>query len=186
MYLLFLFPLASLFFSWGILLPERRKNPVPRAMLAIAIVQTALTVSAVIACFFGLVAPLFTALFFGLPCTFWLITRAREQKYHRCTGYTEGKIVDLVFHGTGGGTSCYPVISFGVDGKYYTAESDVPCSRNEKGKTCWVKYNPADPNEITQEEYGQMTKKVFRILSVICLVIAVISLFITVAELVTL
>ncbi len=185
MYIFILFPLISLFFSWGILLQERKKAPVPKSMYIIAIVQTSFTVPAVAANFFGLAMPLLIAVFLGLSCTFELVIRVREQKYRRCTAYTEGKIVDLVFHGSGAGQSCHPIISFGASGRYYTVESNVPCSRDAKGETCWLKYNPNDPNEITQEGYDQTTKKVLRILSIVCLAIAAIILFTAAAELIT-
>ena len=185
MYFLILFPLIHLIFSWGILLQEYKKASVPKSMYITAIIQTAFTISAIITYLFEWIAPLLFAFFFGLPCTFQLVIRAREQKYRRCTAYTEGKVVDLVFHGSGAGQSCHPVISFAVNGRYYTVESNVSCSRDEKGKTCWLKYNPNNPNEITQEEYGQTTKKVLRILSIICLAIAAIILIVTAAELIT-
>ena len=185
MYFFILFPLIPLVFSWGILLQERKKALVPKSMYITAIVQTVLTLPAVAMYFFNFATPLLIAVFLGLSCTFELVIRVRAQKYRRCTAYTEGKIVDLVFHGSGGGTSCYPIISFGVNGRYYTVESNVPCSRDAKGGTCWLKYNPNDPNEITQEEYGQTTKKVLRILSIVCLAIAAIILVIAAAELIT-
>ena len=58
----------------------------------------------------------------------------------------------------------------------------VSCSREELYKPCWVKYNPNDPHEITQEQYENSSKKVLLVVGIILLCVSVICVFIGIAD----
>lgn len=181
----YVWPILLLIFLgiiWHNILQNHKKHPIPRTRMVILIVYTAFDVLLLILGILYSVAFLFT--FFCLTFVFFTYMHGwfSRQRDKRCTAYTEGTVSDLRRVTTQRQVSYYPTIVFYVDGERYSEESPVSCSREELGKSCWVKYNPNDPHEITQEQYESGGKKVLLIVGIILICVAVICLCVGIAD----
>ena len=181
----YVWPILLLIFLgiiWHNILQNHKKHPIPRTRMVILIVYTAFDVLLLILGILYSVAFLFT--FFCLTFVFFTYMHGwfSRQRDKRCTAYTEGTVSDLRRVTTQRQVSYYPTIVFYVDGERYSEESPVSCSREELGKPCWVKYNPNDPHEITQEQYESGGKKVLLIVGIILICVAAICLCVGIAD----
>lgn len=180
-YVWLILPLAFLGITWYHILQNYKKHPFPRTVMAALIAYTAfdvlLLVPGVLWSGFFFVTFLCLAFPFFLGVGNWL----SRQRDRRCSAYTEGTVSDLRRCMTRKQVCYYPIIVFYVNGERYCEESPVPCTQEEFGKTCWVKYNPNDPHEITQEQYDD-GDKVFRVISIILLCVATLCAIIGIAD----
>ena len=172
---------AFLLFTWCQILRNHRKHPLPRKVMAVLIAYTVFTAAMLP---LGLLSAAFCITFFCLVFPFFfsvgsLFSRLRDQ---RCSAYTEGTVTnirrDRSHSGKAKAIYYFPTITFYVNEERYSAESPISCDPDELGKTCWVKYNPNDPHEITQEQYENGGDKLFFIIGIIFLCVALISFII--------
>lgn len=171
-------PILILLFIWYWILREHSKNPLSRKVMAILIAFTVF----IIAMFPLGVLSLkfcFSTCFLVFPFLFGINKLFSNLSYKRCSAYTEGTITDMqrvdirikygfVYH------AYQPIISFFVDGVEYKVELHFFSKPEEIGNTLWIRYNPNDPHEITQEQYGKGADK---LISVLCVILLCIALF---------
>ena len=171
-----------LLFVWYLILKEHSKQPLPRKLMAGLI---AYTVFAVAMLPLGLLSAAFYFTFYLLVLSLLLNvnTLCAYLQDQRCSAYTEGTITDIrrvKQKGLYGVVSYwnYPTVTFDVNGEPYSVELPVPCEPDEIGNTRWIKYNPSDPQDITQEEYEKGLSKLFFGIGVLLLCAALISFII--------
>ena len=184
-YLWLLLPLIFLGVMWSRILQTHKKYPLSSKMMAALITYTAmdllLLIPGVLCAFAFLIA------FFCLTFTFcsYIHNWLSKQRDQRCTAYTKGTVSNLRLVKSRNRVRYFPTIVFYADGERYSAESNVSCSREELGKTCWVKYNPNDPHEITQEQYENSEARVLLAIEIMLLFVAVICLIVGISEIVS-
>jgi Ca2+/Na+ antiporter len=181
-YVWLILPLIFLGIMWHNILQNHKKHPLSRTMMAALIAYTAFDVLLLIPGVFYSIA--FLIAFFCLTFVFFTYLHGwfSHQRDKRCTAYTEGTVSNLRRVTTRNRICYYPTIVFYVDGERYCEESPVSCSHEELGKSCWVKYNPNDPHEITQEQYERNETRVFHVIAVMLLCVAVICLIVGISE----
>lgn len=185
-YVWVILPLALLGITWSQIIHNHRKHPLSRKMMSVLICYTVFTVVLLVLGVLWHVAFCFTFFCLTFPVCLGISRWFSRQRDRRCSAYTEGTIThirrDSSGRHVGRHVSYYPTITFYVGEERYSAESPVSCDPKEMGKTCWVKYNPNDPHEITQEDYEEGTDKVFLVLGIIFLCIALISFIIGIVD----
>jgi hypothetical protein len=171
-------PIVILLFIWYWILREHSKNPLSRKVMAMLIACTLF----IIAMFPLGVLSLkfcFSTCFLVFPFLFGINKLFSNLSYKRCSAYTEGTITDMqrvdirgkygvVYH------AYHPIIRFFVDGVEYKVEMHIFSEPEEIGNTLWIRYNPNDPHEITQEQYEKGADK---LISVLCVILLCIALF---------
>jgi hypothetical protein len=172
-------PIVILLIIWYGILRNHSKNPLSRKVMAILIACTVF----IIAMFPLGVLSLkfwFSTCFLVLSFLFGINKLFSNLSYKRCSAYTEGTITDVqrvdirvksgfvVYH------TYLPIISFFVDGVEYKVELNIFSKPEEIGNTIRIRYNPNDPHEITQEQYGKGADK---LISVLCVILLCIALF---------
>ena len=121
----------------------------------------------------------FSTIFLVFPFFFGVNKLFSNLTYKRCSAYTEGTITDIrrvenrikygvVYY------MYYPIVSFCVDGVEYKVELHSLCEPDSIGESRWIRYNPNDPHEITQEKYEKGADK---LISVLCVILLCIALF---------
>lgn len=171
--LLLIAPIVILLFIWYWILREHSKNPLSRKVMAMLIACTVFIVAMFPLGLLSL-AFWFSTFFLVVPLFFVVNKLFSNLTYKRCSAYTEGTITDIrqvkirIKYGVVYYTH-HPIISFCVDGVEYKVELHFPCEPDELGNTCWIRYNPNDPHEITQEQYEKGMDKLVSVLSVILL-----------------
>ena len=168
-----------LLFVWHLILQEHRKQPLPRKLMAGLI---AYTVFAVAMLPLGLLSAAFYFTFhlLVLPLLLNVNTLCAYLQGQRCSAYTEATVTDIrrvKQKGLYGVVTYwnYPTVTFDVNGEQYSVELHVPCEPDEIGNTRWIKYNPSDPQDITQEEYEKGLSKLVFGIGVLLLCAALIS-----------
>lgn len=183
-------PIVILLIIWYWILREHSKNPLSRKVMAMLIACTVF----IIAMFPLGVLSLkfwFSTCFLVFPFLFGINKLFSNLTYKRCSAYTEGTITDIrrvenrikygvVYY------MYYPIVSFCVDGVEYKVELHSLCEPDSIGDTLWIRYNPNDPHEITQEQYEKGIDKLRFALSVILLCVASIFIIIGISDLVCL
>ena len=171
-----------LLFVWYLILKEHSKQPLPRKLMAGLI---AYTVFAAAMLPLGLlsVAFYFTFHLLVLPLLLNVNTLCAYLQDQRCSAYTEATITDIRRvrqEGKYGVVTYwnYPTVTFDVNREPYSVELPVPCEPDEIGNTRWIKYNPSDPQDITQEEYEKGLSKLVFGIGVLLLCAALISFII--------
>lgn len=171
-------PVGILMVIWYWILREHSKNPLSRKVMAMLIACTVFIVAmfplGLLSLAFG-----FSTIFLVFPL-FWGVNKLFSNlSYKRCSAYTEGTITDIrrverrikygvVYY------VYYPIVSFCVDWVEYKVELHSLCEPDSIGESRWIRYNPNDPHEITQEKYGKGADK---LISVICVILICIALF---------
>lgn len=172
-------PAGILMLIWCWILREHSKNPLSRKVMAILI---ACTVFIIVMFPLGVLSLkfCFSTCFLVLSFLFGINKLFSNLSYKRCSAYTEGTITDMqrvdirrkysgfVYH------AYLPIISFFVDGVEYKVELPIFSKPEEIGNTLWIRYNPNDPHEITQEKYEKGADK---LISVLCVILLCIALF---------
>ncbi|MBQ7320979.1 MAG: hypothetical protein IJW99_02670 [Clostridia bacterium] len=183
-------PVVLLLFAWHLILKEHSKQPLPRKLMTALI---AYTVFATAMLPLGLlsVAFYFTFDLLVLPLLLNVNTLCAYLQGQRCSAYTEATITDIrrVRQESKYGVVSYwnyPTVTFDVNGESYSVELHVPCEPDEIGNTRWIKYNPSDPQDITQEEYEKGLDKLFFGIGVLLLCAALISFIIGIVNIVSL
>jgi len=178
-----------LLFVWYLILKEHSKQPLPRKLMAGLI---AYTVFAVAMLPLGLlsVAFYFTCHLLVLSLLLNVNTLCAYLQDQRCSAYTEATITDIRRVRQEGKYGIvtywnYPTVTFDVNGEPYSVELPVPCEPDEIGNTRWIKYNPSDPQDITQEEYEKGLSKLFLGIGVLLLCAALISFVIGIVNIVS-
>lgn len=100
-----------------------------------------------------------------------------KNTYKNCTEYVLGEVIDVSF-GNGLGTTGYPLVRFEVDGVEYKIWYNFSTNGKsyKKGDEFWVKYNPQNPMEITQEDTSiQKMVKIMPIIAIVSGVMVIIS-----------
>ena len=184
-YVWLILPVAFLGVMWRQILQTHIKYSLPDKMMAALIVYTVfdllLLIPGVLCSIAFLIAFLCLTFVFCTYVHTWL----SKQRDKRCSAYTEGTVSDLRLVKSRNRVCYFPTIVFYVDGERYCEESNVSCSREELGKTCWVKYNPDDPHEITQEQYENGEARVLRIIEIMLLCVSAICLIVGISEIVS-
>ena len=171
-------PAGILMLIWCWILREHIKNPLSRKVMAMLIASTVFIVAmfplGLLSLAFG-----FSTIFLVFPL-FWGVNKLfSDLTYKRCSAYTEGTITDIrrvenrikygvVYY------MYYPIVSFCVDGVEYKVELHSLCEPDSSGESRWIRYNPNDPHEITQEKYEKGADK---LISVLCVILLCIALF---------
>ena len=183
-------PVVLLLFAWHLILKEHSKQPLPRKLMTALI---AYTVFATAMLPLGLlsVAFYFTFDLLVLPLLLNVNTLCAYLQGQRCSAYTEATITDIrrIRQESKYGVVSYwnyPTVTFDVNGESYSVELHVPCEPDEIGNIRWIKYNPSDPQDITQEEYEKGLDKLFFGIGVLLLCAALISFIIGIVNIVSL
>lgn len=172
-------PAGILMLIWCWILREHIKNPLSRKVMAMLIACTVFIVAmfplGLLSLAFG-----YSTIFLVFPFFFGVNKLFSNLSYKRCSAYTEGTITDMqrvdirgkygavVYH------AYHPIISFFVDGVEYKVELHSLCEPDSIGESRWIRYNPNDPHEITQEKYEKGADK---LISVLCVILLCIALF---------
>ena len=181
-------PVAILLYTWYRILCNHSKHPIPCKVMAVLIVCTVFILAMLP---LGLLSFAFwvSIVILVFPFGFGVSALLNRLLYQRCSSYTEGTITDIRHvkiksQYSVSSTYYYPIITFYVDGVQYNEESSFPCDPDEVGNTCWVRYNPNDPHEITQEQYEKGIDKLLFVLSMILLCVALIFIIIGISDIV--
>lgn len=175
---------------WHLILKEHSKQPLPRKLMAGLI---AYTVFAAAMLPLGLLSAAFYFTFYllVLPLLLNVSTLCAYLQGQRCSAYTEATVTDIrrvrserVYSGVIYYYS--PTVTFDVNGVQYSVELSVSCEPDALGNTMWIKYNPSDPQDITQEEYEKGLSKLFFGIGVLLLCAALISFIIGIVNIVSL
>lgn len=171
-------PAGILMLIWCWILREHIKNPLSRKVMAMLIACTVFIVAmfplGLLSLAFG-----YSTIFLVFPFFFGVNKLFSNLTYKRCSAYTEGTITDIrrvenrikygvVYY------MYYPIVSFCVDGVEYKVELHSLCEPDSIGESRWIRYNPNDPHEITQEQYRKVADK---LISVLCVILLCIALF---------
>ena len=182
-------PVAILLYTWYRILCNHSKHPIPCKVMAVLIVCTVFILAMLP---LGLLSFAFWVSIDILvfPFGFGVSALLNRLLYQRCSSYTEGTITDIQHYKIKTkyttSTYYYPIITFYVDGVQYNEALSFNCDPDDLGNTCWVRYNPNDPHEITQEQYEKGINKLWFALSVILLCVASIFIIIGISDLVCL
>lgn len=183
---LVLLAVLLLLFVWHLILQDHSKQPLPRKLMAGLI---AYTVFAAVMLPLGLLSVAFFITFFLLVLALLLNvnTLCGRLQNHRCCAYTEATVTDIrrvKAHHRYHIYTYHPTVTFKVNGEVYNVELSVSCEPDAIGNTMWIRYNPDDPHDITQEEYETGLSKLFFIVGIILLCAALISLIIGIVNVV--